>query len=158
VEALASLDSLLEQDFFIGLEDYKRFATCVIGAKPGHWLPGKMLDWYDRTSFRQDAIKMLVNVNEVSRLLLERGFSGNGGDERLGGEYVLGIGRLSSAEDAPGIRNPLTRHWYAASWRERTDKRLRNRVWRRLKKVPEKIGIWCSLQAYRIKKWASLRR
>jgi hypothetical protein len=156
VETLASLDSLLEQDFFIGLEARQRFATSVIGAKAGHWLPEKMLAWYDQTFFDRNVMKALVNVNQVSRLLLAHGFTGNGSDERLENEYVLEIGRLSSVEDAPGQQKPMTRHWYAGSWRSRADKTLSSRAWRKLRKFPGKIEAWCSLQAYRIKKWASL--
>ncbi|MDR1647701.1 MAG: hypothetical protein LBR88_06685 [Zoogloeaceae bacterium] len=153
VEALASLDTLLEHDFFIGLEAPQRFATSVIGAKPGHWLPKAMLDWYDRTPFESNAAKTLVNVNEVSRLLLAHGFSGKGGDECLGGEHVLEIGRLSSVKSTSCIWQPMTRHWYAGSWRNHAGKGIGSRTWRKIRKLPGVCNTWLALQGYRIRRW-----
>ena len=94
VEVLASLDECLDAEFFIGLEDRRRFATSLIGAEAGHWLPHDMLRYYDRTVFDAERLSELVNVNEVSRLLLARGFSGEGGQEQQNSERIYAIGAL----------------------------------------------------------------
>jgi hypothetical protein len=150
VEVLASLDALLGADFFIGLEAPQRFATCIIGMQSGHWLPGKMLDWYDQTEFAAHDLKTLVNVGEASRLLLEYGFSGKGDNEQLGNERVLEIGCLASSGERKSV-TPLTRHHYAASWRKRPGKSMASRLWRKVRKLPRILRIFISLQIYRIK-------
>lgn len=155
VEVLASFDPLLQDDFFIGLENIKRFATSIIGAKAEHWLPEQMLLFYDKTTFDSDDRKRLVNVNEVSRLLMAHGFSGNGGDEILGNERVLAIGTLAKTRrgQAPtGIR-PLSRHWYAASWRKRGSKGPVSRIWKILRQFPGQFSAYCAWKNYRIRKW-----
>jgi hypothetical protein len=151
VEVLAALDGLLESDFFIGLEAPQRFATCVIGARAGHWLTKQMLAYYDQMPFDRNTVKELVNVNEVSRKLMARGFSGHGGDEQQDNERVLKIGMLATVSDNNDVRKPLTRHWYAASWHKRDGKSVASRVWRKIRKFPAIAEVWCSLQMYRLK-------
>ena len=157
VEVCGRFDALLDIDLFIGLEDRQRFATSIIGVKAGHWLPRKMLQYYDETRFDEKRLSELVNVNEVSRLLLAQGFSGAGADERFGAEQVLGIGRLADArgQAAASVR-PLARHLYAGSWRNRDEKSLASRMVRGLRKLPEQAEAWGYLQAYRVA--VSLRR
>ena len=43
-----------------------------------------MLEYYNNTRFGERRLSELVNVNEVSRLLLAQGFYGAGENERLG--------------------------------------------------------------------------
>jgi hypothetical protein len=154
VEVFSPLDALLESDFFIGLEDRQCFATCIIGAKSGHWLPEEMLKHYDNTTFDESVLKELVNVGVVSRLLMAHGFSGAGGNEQLGNERVLEIGLLAvGGRDHHVIpANRLTRHLYEASWSRRGEgKGILSRTWRKLKKLPGLIETYVSLQLYRIK-------
>lgn len=156
VEVFASLDTLLETDFFIGLEDQQRFATCIIGAKVGHWLPEAMLSYYNNAFFNESFLKELVNVNEVSRLLMAHGFSGAGGNEQLGNERVLEIGMLAvgGRKHHALPAKPLTRHLYAASWNRRGEgKGLLSRIWRKIRKLPSLIEAYGTLQLYRIKQW-----
>ena len=151
VEVLSSFDDLLEKDFFIGLEDEKRFATAVIAAMAEHWLAKSMLEFYDRTVFDKHSLSQMVNVNEVSRLLIKHGFSGRGHEE-LENECVLEIGILAAAK-AAGHRvpsKPLCRHHYAASWKI-NNKSMVSHAWRQLRKSPALIEAYFAWQAYRIK-------
>lgn len=151
VEIIRPFDELLSSVFFIGLEDRSRFATSVIGAQPGHWLPRQMLSFYDGTRFDEHRLSALVNVNEVSELLISHGFSGEDRDQALGNERVLRIGRLADARDAaaPDVR-PLARHHYAGSWRTRNHKSFASRAFRNLRSSPGQIATWIEWQAYRV--------
>jgi hypothetical protein len=151
VEVRRPLDELLPAGFFIGLEDQSRFATSIIGAEAGHWLPRKMLAYYDTTAFDDYRLSDLVNVNEVSRLLLSYGFSGEDKDQAIGSERVLRIGRLADAQGVAmrGVR-PLSRHLYAGTWRTRSHKNLASRIMREFRKLPERGSAWAILQAYRL--------
>jgi hypothetical protein len=152
VEVLAFLDILLETDFFMGLEDRQYFATSIIGAKAGHWLPKKMLSYYDEIVFDENRLGELVNVNEVSRLLMTHGFSGDGSNEQLDNERILEIGMLASAHrNIKKPVKPLTRHLYEASWHKRSGKGIASRAWWKLRKLPSLIETYGSLQMYRIK-------
>ncbi|MCQ4247426.1 mannosyltransferase [Pseudomonas stutzeri] len=152
VEVCASFDELLDNEFFIGLEDRQRFATAVIGASVGHWLPVHMLEYYGRVQFDEERLSELVNVNEVSRLMLARGFTGSGEEEFRGTERVLGVGRLADAVRAPKVGiQPLARHLYAGSWRRRDGKSLASRLARSARKVPEHLGAWLAWQMFRLR-------
>jgi len=152
VEVCASFDELLDNEFFIGLEDRQRFATAVIGASVGHWLPVHMLEYYGRVQFDEERLSELVNVNEVSRLMLARGFTGSGEEEFRGTERVLGVGRLADAVRAPKVGiQPLARHLYAGSWRRRDGKSLASRLTRSARKVPEHLGAWLAWQMFRLR-------
>ncbi|MDX1722082.1 MAG: glycosyltransferase [Pseudomonas sp.] len=151
VEVCGRFDALLDLDLFIGLEDRQRFATSIIGVTAEHWLPSLMLEYYERTPFNEAGLSELVNVNEVSRLLLAQGFSGSGEDERRGTEQVLAIGRLSDARgQAPGTIRPLARHLYAGSWRKRRGKSPLSNAWHALRKLPERLAAIAGLYAYRL--------
>lgn len=157
VEVCASFDELLENEFFIGLEDRQRFATAVIGASVGHWLPVRMLEYYGRVQFDEKRLSELVNVNEVSRLMLARGFTGSGGEELRGTERVLGVGRLAEAVHSQRVGvKPLARHLYVGSWRRREGKSLASRLARGLRKLPEQLGAWLAWKIYRLR--TKLRR
>lgn len=151
VEVRGRFDALLDLHLFIGAEDQQRFATSIIGAQAGHWLPQHMLEFYDRTEFDLGRLSELVNVNEVSRLLLKQGFTGNGSDEVRGQERVLAIGMLADARGvgAPGVK-PIARHFYAGSWRSRSGKGVLSRAARSLRKLPEQVEAWLYLQWYRL--------
>lgn len=151
VEVRARFDDLLGLHLFIGAEDRRRFATSIIGAQAGHWLPRHMLGFYDRTDFDLARLSELVNVNEVSRLLMVRGFSGGGGDEQRGQERTLAIGVLADARGvaAPGVKS-IARHFYAGSWRLRSDKRVLSLIVRGLRKLPGQAEAWLYLQYYRL--------
>lgn len=152
VEVCASFDELLDNEFFIGLEDRQRFATAVIGASVGHWLPVHMLEYYGRVQFDEERLSELVNVNEVSRLMLARGFTGSGEEEFRGAERVLGVGRLADAVRVPKVGiQPLARHLYAGSWRRRDGKSLASRLARSARKVPEHLGAWLAWQMFRLR-------
>lgn len=157
-EVCGPFDDLLDLQFFIGQEDRQRFATSIIGAEPGHWLAQRMLEYYDRTAFDLARLSELVNVNEVSRLLLAHGFSGNGDDELRGRERAMAIGVLADARGAarPGVR-PITRHLYAGSWRSSADKGALSRAGRVLRKLPEFTGAWLYLVWYRIARYLKSR-
>jgi hypothetical protein len=112
-----------------------------------------MLSYYDQVIFDESKLKSLVNVNEVSRLLMARGFSGAGGNEQLENDRILEIGVLADAHhQASKSVRPLTRHLYAGSWRKRDHKNAASRAWRKIRKLPEQIGAYQALQMYRIKK------
>lgn len=142
-EVRGRFDDLLDLQLFIGQEDRQRFATSIIGAEPRHWLPQRMLEYYDHTEFDLARLSELVNVNEVSRLLLAHGFSGSGVDEQRGRERAMAIGMLADARGAasPGVR-PITRHLYAGSWRSDTEKGLLSRTVRTLRKMPTHVDAW----------------
>lgn len=151
VEVLASLDKCLADDFFIGLEDRQRFATSLIGAPAGHWLPREMLAYYDRTAFEVGRLSELVNVNEVSRLLLEFGFSGEGAEELRNGERVYAIGAFGAARrELACAPQALARHLFAGTWRSGRDKGWLSRFWRRLLKLPETLSFVGRLGFYRL--------
>jgi hypothetical protein len=138
VHVCASFDPLLQEDFFIGLEDCQRFGTCVVGSQAGHWLAQRMLDYYDAANFNEQQLSALVNVNEVSRLLLEHGFTGQGEQERHEREVILRIGTFADAQSKrlPNVK-PLARHLYAGSWKQRGKKSALSKFWRKLKKSPD---------------------
>lgn len=150
-EVCGRFDDLLDLQLFIGQEDRQRFATSIIGAQPGHWLPQRMLEYYDRTPFDLSRLSELVNVNEVSRLLLAHGFSGSGADEQRGRERAMAIGVLADARGSalPGLR-PITRHLYAGSWRSGAEKGLLSRMVRALRKMPTHVEAWLHLCWYRM--------
>ncbi|WP_434153865.1 glycosyltransferase family 32 protein [Pseudomonas sp. JZ134] len=152
VEVKARFDSCLSYNLFIGLEDYRRFATSVIGACAGHWLPQAMLHYYNLHSFDLNNLSALVNVNEVSRLLLEKGFSGEGGSEQIGNERVFEIGVFASSRNqAPKVR-PIARHLYAGSWRAPKNKKsLASKAYRKLRKLPNQLEDFIFLNIYKIK-------
>jgi hypothetical protein len=151
VEVLGSLDDCLDADFFIGLEDRQRFATSVIGAVADHWLPRRMLAYYDRAEFSTSRLDEIVNVNEVSRLLMQRGFVGQGGDERLGTEQVYAIGCFGAAKKHLACADRVyARHLFAGTWRSGRNKSGLSRGWRWLRKLPENLRAWERLMFYRM--------
>jgi hypothetical protein len=151
VEVLASLDECLVNNFFIGLEDRGRFATSLLGAQAGHWLPSNMLDYYDRTVFEVGRLSELVNVNEVSRLLLKRGFSGDGVEELRDGERVYAIGAFGVARPELACASQVfARHLFAGTWRRSLDKGWLSRGWRHLRKLPETLSVLGRLGCYRM--------
>ncbi|WP_120994240.1 glycosyltransferase family 32 protein [Stutzerimonas urumqiensis] len=159
VEVLQPLSELHGADFFIGLEDQGRFSTSIIGAVSDHWLPRAMLAYYDATAFDCTRLSELVNVNEVSRLLLAHGFSGDDRDQAIDAERVLRIGRLADARGAAGADvRPLARHLYAGTWRPRAHKSAASRTVRALRKLPEQMSTWIALQRYRLAVAASRAR
>lgn len=150
VEVRAPFDELIANEFFIGLEDRQRFATSIIGAVAGYWLPQAMLEYYDRTPFDHRRLTEMVNVNQVSCLLLEYGFSGEDGDQLIGAARVLRVGRLADARgEAPTVKQ-ITRHLYAGTWRKRDKKSLASRFVRGARKMPEHLAAWAALQGYRL--------
>ncbi|MFL9814306.1 mannosyltransferase [Stutzerimonas sp. VN223-3] len=151
VEVRARFDELMADEFFIGLEDRQRFATSIIGAVEDYWLPQAMLEYYDRMSFDDRHLAEMVNVNQVSRLLLEYGFSGEDSDQMISAAHVLRIGRLADAKGgASSAVKQITRHLYAGTWRKRHDKTLVSRLARGARKLPEHIAAWAVLQRYRL--------
>lgn len=147
VEVLARFEEFLDSALLIGLEDRQRFATSIIGSEAGHWLPRSMLDYYQRTSFDSSKLSELVNVNEVSRLLLDHGFDGEQG-QVLGRERVLPIGVFADARgQAHGVRG-LARHLYAGTWRHGGGKSWLSRLARSVRRFPEKLRAWVRLQRY----------
>jgi hypothetical protein len=151
VEALAPFDDCLDADFFIGLEDRKRFATSLLGARAGHWLPLRMLDYYDRTEFSLSRLSELVNVNEVSRLLLAHGFNGEGGEEQRGRERVYAIGCFGTANaELDCATRRYARHLFAGTWRSQSERSVLSRAWRWLRKAPEHIRGWAMLRFYQL--------
>lgn len=151
VEVCSSFDAFLDGDLFIGLEDQRRFATAVIGAAAGHWLPSRMLEYYGRVQFDEEKLADLVNVNEVSRLLLARGFAGTGEDETRGAEHVLAVGRLANACDSKVKVRPIARHLYAGSWRTRGTKGILSRIARGVRKLPEQFTAWMAWKNYQVR-------
>jgi len=135
VEVLASLDECLGNDFFIGLEDRQRFATSLIGARAGHWLPRDMLAYYDRTVFEVCRLSELVNVNEELRA----------------GERVYAIGAFGAARpELAAAPRVFAKHLFAGTWRSNRDKNWLSRGWRRLRKLPETFLILARLGCYRL--------
>jgi len=150
VEALGDFDGMLDNDFFIGLEWDDRFGTSVIGAAPGHWLPRAMLAWYDRVRFDTARLAELVNVNEVSRLLLCKGFVATAQEQLIGWDRVFPVGVFADPHQQahPGVRR-IARHLYAGSWRDHRHKGSLSRVWRALRKAPGNAGHGLQLCRYR---------
>ncbi len=103
VEVLACFEEWLDSALLIGLEDKQRFATSIIGCEAGHWLTSSMLDYHQRTPFKPTKLSELVNVNEVSRLMLAHGFDGEQG-QRLGREQVMPIGIFADARAGKGTQ------------------------------------------------------
>ncbi|OEC32918.1 Glycosyltransferase sugar-binding region containing DXD motif-containing protein [Pseudomonas cuatrocienegasensis] len=150
VEVLSSLDGCLDVDFFIGLEDRQRFATSLIAAVAGHWLPQRMLAYYDQNTFAVERVSELVNVNEVSRLLLEHGFLGTGGYERQGGEQIYPIGCFGAANRKLACADRVySRHLFAGTWRSTRNKGALSRAWRLLRNLPENLQALLRLAFYR---------
>ncbi|MBU1330274.1 MAG: mannosyltransferase [Gammaproteobacteria bacterium] len=151
VEVLGSLDGCLDVDFFIGLEDRQRFATSLIGTVAGHWLPERMLAYYDQNTFAIERVSELVNVNEVSQLLMQRGFVGEGKDERIGAEQVYAIGCFGAAKQHLVCTDRVyARHLFAGTWRSGRKKGGLSRAWRWLRKLPETLRAWGRLGYYRM--------
>ncbi len=138
VQVCDTFDALLQEDFFIGLEDIQRFGTCVVGSKSGHWLAERMISFYDTVQFDDRHLSALVNVNEVSRLLLKHGFAGQGLQERQNGDLILCIGTFADARSKrlPDLK-PLAHHLYAGTWKQRTQKNQFSKFWRKLRKFPD---------------------
>jgi len=152
VQVCGSFDKLLKNAFFIGLEDYKRFGTAVIGSKANHWLAEEMLNFYDETLFDENDLSNLVNVNEVSKLLLDHGFTGFGDEEEIDGDHVFAIGYFADAKNlAKGKIKPLARHLYSGSWRTKKKKNLIMIGWKHLRKTPEKISDLLHLAYYKLR-------
>jgi hypothetical protein len=138
VHVCRSFDELLGHNFFIGLEDIQRFGTCVIGSKPNHWLSREMLSYYGSLSFDDQNLKDLVNVNKVSKLLLDYGFSGQGKTEAIEKDLVLGVGAFANPQAKKNLKtSPFALHLYVGSWRKRPQKAFINRAWKSLRKSPD---------------------
>lgn len=150
VEVLTSFDAMLDSQFFIGLEWDDRFGTSVIGATPNHWLPKAMLSWYDRVRFDPARLSELVNVNEVSRLLLLKGFGAARQEQVITWDRVYPVGVFADphGQAADGLL-PTARHLYAGSWRDRSHKSALSRLWRTLRKAPGNAGHCLQLGRYR---------
>lgn len=151
VEMLGSFDAMLDNDFFIGLEWDDRFGTSVIGAAAGHWLPKAMLGWYDRVRFDVSRLSELVNVNQVSHLLLTKGFVATDHEQFIGWDRVYPVGVFADPHrQAPAGVVPTARHLYAGSWRDRSHKSALSQAWRSLRKAPGNAGHYLRLGQYRI--------
>ena len=150
VEVLSSIDECLKSSFFIGLEDRHRFATSLIGSVSGHWLPRRMLAYYDSVAFSVADLSALVNVNEVSRLLIAHGFTGAGASESLGAERVYPIGSFGVARPELACADQVyARHLFAGTWRSGRNKGLLSRFWRWLRSVPDYMQALAKLLFYR---------
>jgi hypothetical protein len=149
VEILGPFGTLMSDVFFIGLEWETRYGTSVIGATPGHWLPQRMLEYYDREVFEESRMSELVNVNEVSRLLMEKGFTGKNWEEFRDCDHTLPAGVFADPHRiADKDTVAIARHLYAGSWRKRGRKRFWSKVWRFLRKSPGLIGHQLQLCRY----------
>ena len=117
VEVSQTFNSLLSNDFFIGLEDIGRFGTSTIGSCKNHWLATGLLELYDETPFSTDNIKKLVNVNFVSNALLNHGFSKENTLEVINNQTKLPIGSFGSAsKNSPKPMTIYANHLYDGSW------------------------------------------
>ena len=118
VELFKPLDTLLEYDFFIGLEDTGRFGTSTIGSVSKHWLSEKMLEIYNETPFSVHSMKDLVNVNIVSKLLLEHGFSHNNNLEVISNQAKFPISSFGGSIKSNTLPDTIyARHLYNGSWK-----------------------------------------
>lgn len=149
VEVLARFDELLDSALLIGLEDQQRFATSLVGSEPGHWLAEAMLEYYQRTAFDPTKLSELVNVNEVSRLLLAHGFDGKRG-QSLARERVMPIGAFADARGQAKDVKGVARHLYAGTWRDARGKSWLSRLARVCRRLPEQFWTWCRLQRYQL--------
>ena len=122
VEVLQSFDSLINYNFFIGLEGRKSFGSSVIGAKKDHWLPNKMLNIYDKLLFDIDHLKKIINVPYITNLLNNYGFSYCENLENIDNQVTLplgsfGCGRAEKNKVAKASHPIYARHLFLHSWR-----------------------------------------
>lgn len=120
VEVKKDFDDLLSSNFFIGSEAPEKFSTAVIGAKRGHWLPQYMLDFYDKTEFVKNDIKSLVNVNHVSKALIDKGFSNSDEIQHIKGDTIYPLGVFSEGGRKLFVtnRSSYATHLYIGSWKD----------------------------------------
>lgn len=117
VEVLRNFDELLTKIFFIGLEDQGRFGTSTIGCTSNHWLPKEMLAIYDQLIFDPDNLKTMVNVDFVSKLMLEANFKDENIEEEINNQLKLPIGSFGVANKKSSKPSKIyAEHLFEGSW------------------------------------------
>ena len=134
VEVLKSFDEFLDFSFFIGMEVVGGYGTNVIGSQKGHWLPKRMIEIYNRTTFKAQDIKSMVNVGLVTKLLKENGFTGENRRELINNDLALPMGVFCDAKGKTKKNDKTySHHHYAGSWKRGTKGKV-SRMARYLKK------------------------
>lgn len=91
VEVLKSLDIFLEETSFWGYEEKNRIATSTFGCQKGNKLILEFMQYYEKSKFILDdgSYNMITNVDILTNLLKEKGFSLNGKFERINNQITI---------------------------------------------------------------------
>lgn len=136
VEIIRSLDSLLNNQLFLGFEGTKWVGTNIIGAVKGHPLLKKFLDDYKSRSFinKDGSLDLTTNVEKLTLLLIDNyGIEPSGKEQQSGDIHIYPTDYFSPYDYIQGkvkkTNNTYSIHWFTQSWIKRS-------LWKK------KLSIW----------------
>lgn len=125
VEVVKSLDSLLNNDTFMGFEGTQLVATSCIGASKKHPFIDLFLNSYsERVFIQNNKLDTLPNVEVLTQLLIEQyGLKLNGDCQKLDTIKIYSKEYFSPYDYINGklnkTDNTYTIHWFSQSWIKR---------------------------------------
>lgn len=123
VEVVRSLDTLLDNQAFLGFEGTQYIATNMMGCEPHHPFFEQFLDSYRSRKFvKEDGnLDTTTNVEEITKLLIkDYKLQMNGEEQDQNGIHIYPTDRFSPYDYITGIlkKTPDTYsiHWFDKSW------------------------------------------
>lgn len=147
VEVLKNFDDLLQNDAFIGFENYSQFQSALIGAKKNNkWIKFLLTYYHDRHFINDDfSFDMTPNVSIITNLSFQKyEIRLNNSLQKVENEFVVYPKDYFCPKDYVTGKiiltdNTYTIHHFAGSWLEEDYKK-------RLKYCKKIFGIWLGIK------------
>lgn len=134
-EIIDSIDSYLDNDVFIGVENNEYIGTAIMGAKKGNWLMGEMLNYYNTHPFalRNGKFDMIPNTMVLTDIMCSNGYA-RGQSALIKGIYVGNRVEFYPAGKTGSIEGKTRGiHYFRGSWwSEKERKRSTNVIYKRV--------------------------
>lgn len=163
------LDDFLSHKAVSGFENQTQIPTGIMACEKGFWLFNEFLKYYDTAKFiREDGtLNLKTNVETITEMMIKRGFMPNNKFQIVDGFALYPQNVFcpdhSRLGDTDYIKDAVTIHYFAGSWKSEATKKRESAWWWRWFVVPmsnlshriEKVG---GMPYKRLKKmlWESL--
>lgn len=136
VEVVRSLDTLLDNQAFLGFEGTQYIATNMMGCEPHHpFFEQFFLSYRNRKFVKPDeSLDTTTNVEEITKLLIrDYQLQMNGEEQDLNGIHIYPTDRFSPYDYITGILkktpNTYSIHWFDKSWIKQSTLRTKIAQW-----------------------------
>lgn len=133
VELVKPLDAFVTHEAFIGFENTRHIASCLIGACPQHPVVQEWLRWYQDRDFVQDGTETdEPNVVHMTDTLIHRGLEVNNVFQTVDGMAVYPqtwfCPQNIEGENRELSANTVAIHYFDSSWRTENGRRAMKRA------------------------------